>query len=919
MPPINVKVEAQRLQQAKSAIKKMKQKRMEGKRVQLNKTTSNHLGCASKGAPFFINVPQKKIEVVDSQSIFNVSSDVTKKEKQSTSDPIRKGVTKSRKINGVLGETHREVSSRVDNSSNSANICKKKVKKGPIVNIPQENGVSDFKYFYPHSSTLDDSDREEVQTDSGSTFDFCGPFIAPSKLGKTHSRKKIVSESNHIKSTNSANSVSSSTQPAKVKVKNMKRLNRSRALRTSKVRCAPMSVRMKSGSIQGPIFTVTQDDSCNQDEMKGKEMCSVLSAQVSCPKIPCSSFSAFSVTTVSDRTLTTEEITDDEDTNSDSENGMLSDDESQPEERERSSDTECVTNDFESVEETSEKLVPVSNDWSKAEFHFIDGHVILFLKHPSTFAFCGQVQFEVLMGTVEVLGHHFTPASGCQSAFSARGSSLLSVQTVLSNDSCDGSPILKESCSLASLASQGNDGDAMLLMKKSENTLPQFLEQYVNIKLFPNLPEKIDQNSYMKASKRLQCLCYPPSGSHIFRKGEDWDNICGNIGLQSVAGCTVICGGKGVGKSTMLRFLLNRLLSCGKEKVILIDFDPGQSEMTVPGCVSLSVVDKPLLGPNFTHLQESLKCVYVGDVNVSNCASRYMDACLTIINCWQSDENLRELPCVVNTIGFNKGLGVSIMVQILELLQPTNVIQVQSKFSSRNYPEQLTVEYVKRMCSSSPFRQQVLAHSQQASCPSSLNYILNIVMSVTDTMSEHCDTLGITARPLREIVTLSYLSKIARPPNFSLLETAPYCCPLDALHLNVCHENVPPFVTLSAFNASLVALCSIDPQEENITQPTESGFPSIIRGHITADCLGFGIVRGIDMEAQNLYLLTPEPPTVLARVNCLVLGAVCLPPSIYLTPSKEPGVVPYVVITGSQHAAQPSKRSFRFNRLIGNS
>lgn len=69
----------------------------------------------------------------------------------------------------------------------------------------------------------------------------------------------------------------------------------------------------------------------------------------------------------------------------------------------------------------------------------------------------------------------------------------------------------------------------------------------------------------------------------------------------------MLCGGKGVGKSTMLRFLVNRLLSSGKEEVLLIDFDPGQNEVTVPGCLSLSIIRKPLLGPNFTHLQNPEK------------------------------------------------------------------------------------------------------------------------------------------------------------------------------------------------------------------------------------------------------------------------------------------------------------------------
>lgn len=64
----------------------------------------------------------------------------------------------------------------------------------------------------------------------------------------------------------------------------------------------------------------------------------------------------------------------------------------------------------------------------------------------------------------------------------------------------------------------------------------------------------------------------------------------------------VLCGGTGVGKSTLLRYLVNKVLNV-HEKVLVLDFDPGQSEFTVMGCVSAVVVDKPVFGPNFCHLQ----------------------------------------------------------------------------------------------------------------------------------------------------------------------------------------------------------------------------------------------------------------------------------------------------------------------------
>ena len=66
---------------------------------------------------------------------------------------------------------------------------------------------------------------------------------------------------------------------------------------------------------------------------------------------------------------------------------------------------------------------------------------------------------------------------------------------------------------------------------------------------------------------------------------------------------TVICGGKGVGKSTFLRFLVNRTLPVFRE-VLCLDFDPGQPEFNLPGNVSAVLIKQPLLGPNFTHIIE---------------------------------------------------------------------------------------------------------------------------------------------------------------------------------------------------------------------------------------------------------------------------------------------------------------------------
>ena len=109
---------------------------------------------------------------------------------------------------------------------------------------------------------------------------------------------------------------------------------------------------------------------------------------------------------------------------------------------------------------------------------------------------------------------------------------------------------------------------------------------------------------------------------------EEWENAVRYAKNQdSVYGQKakiVGTGGKGVGKSTMLKYITNRLVQDGP--VLWIDLDPGQAEFTPPGCLSCTVLKMPIIGPNFTHLAvggENVLNIYLGSVNVSDVLSRY--------------------------------------------------------------------------------------------------------------------------------------------------------------------------------------------------------------------------------------------------------------------------------------------------------
>lgn len=58
----------------------------------------------------------------------------------------------------------------------------------------------------------------------------------------------------------------------------------------------------------------------------------------------------------------------------------------------------------------------------------------------------------------------------------------------------------------------------------------------------------------------------------------------------------VVVGRTGVGKSTLCRQLVNRLLSAGASAVRWLDTDVGQPELVAPGLLGLTELSTPLVG-----------------------------------------------------------------------------------------------------------------------------------------------------------------------------------------------------------------------------------------------------------------------------------------------------------------------------------
>lgn len=338
-----------------------------------------------------------------------------------------------------------------------------------------------------------------------------------------------------------------------------------------------------------------------------------------------------------------------------------------------------------------------------AQFFSLENKVILVLCPEAQFSFLGKLKICVLYGAVELYGCLYNSQNTQKpvEVYSPRGYSSISI-SASSSDGIHNKEALWDCLTaegvdrslktkLHDIIQKCTDGWVVLLLECFENTLTNFLNSYSSFKLFP----KIDNMRYSWCDpKRAECIlqAYFQFNSSA-AAGEisicpQWnENVTKQLLEQwqlTKSMITMIIGGKGVGKSTTARYLINNLLR-HSEKVVLLDFDIGQAEMTPPGSVSLNIIDSPLLGPNFTHLKMPHYQLYLEDVNVTNCMTRYIECAKKLIECLKGNKNLSQYPVVVNTMGFCKGIGLDICIFLIKLIQPNNIVQIMSKRPKNNF------------------------------------------------------------------------------------------------------------------------------------------------------------------------------------------------------------------------------------------
>ncbi|XP_072833828.2 polynucleotide 5'-hydroxyl-kinase NOL9 [Pogona vitticeps] len=547
-----------------------------------------------------------------------------------------------------------------------------------------------------------------------------------------------------------------------------------------------------------------------------------------------------------------------------------------------------------------------------AEAH--EGRAALLCLRGQTLTFTGKCCLTCLYGSVEVLGFTITPDQPPYHLFSPHTHCALTMKAIAYKEPEKPEKEMKREARSILRAHHVPQDARRKLMKKFAPQCSIVLLEHLDTPVTRFLLSH-PSFSHMFRAKKEKVPCFSLEDEALASVGvgrlalENGLLVSGSMLLaieellqacqEEDEGCPVIlvCGPKSVGKSTFNRYLINLLLNrlpC----VEYLECDLGQPEFTPPGCISLINVTEPLLGPPYTHQRRPHKMMYFGETSCEQDTERYIDTVKAVFTAYE-----RDVPLVVNTMGWVKGTGLLLLIDIIRLLSPSHVVQISAE-DFKDVP-QLTLEYVcgaaglhtrrkgpstaKRLKSEAEDVGQCWSH-RDFRLPPSAHKLLCVQpqfpgAGLAGSVRTHSSTL-------RDLAVLGYLGLLQPSDSESVLPLhglVPYQVPFGAVALKVLHVDVAPAHILYALNASWVGLCQV--QEE---LPSQAEGPVLLTQTPICDCLGFGIVRGVDMDKKLYYILSPVAPESLRLVNCLLVGNISIPNSVFLNQVGIEGEVPYV-------------------------
>lgn len=352
------------------------------------------------------------------------------------------------------------------------------------------------------------------------------------------------------------------------------------------------------------------------------------------------------------------------------------------------------------------------------------------------------------------------------------------------------------------------------------------------------------------SNSNIPILSVPPAWGSALSALED------KISQSAIPPRIVITGAKGTGKSTFSRLLANTLLNQSTPTVAYLDVDPGQPEFSQPGTVALHLLDNPTLSPTLATLAPS-RAHFIGYTSPKEDPGHYVTCITDLISHYRS--NHPNIPLIINTCGWTKGLGLELLQDIVYNAQATDIVH----FSSTRFKD-----------TSSPLEALANEHTQTYDLPAA-----------------HVPASRFSAADLRSLRIMSYFHRKGQDWDFSspLTSFPPWVIPthgqdagIDAF--SILGEYIPVESLPDALEATIVGLVTTP---GDLPEPETGVIPLLHSDALPrpedSEYVGLAVVRKLDVEKGEVQLLTPIAEEEVERWEreglrvCAVRGRVELP------------------------------------------
>ena len=171
----------------------------------------------------------------------------------------------------------------------------------------------------------------------------------------------------------------------------------------------------------------------------------------------------------------------------------------------------------------------------------------------------------------------------------------------------------------------------------------------------------------------------------------------------------MVTGPKSSGKSTFGKLLANRLITHPSRNtktkrlpdVAILDLDPGQPEYGVPSQISLIRFTEPVLQPSFCHPSsgiggfEVIRSHSLASISPASDPDLYIEAARDLVTHYRNVLGTSSL--IINTPGWIQGTGLDLLTSLISDLRPTEVV-----YMSQTGPAE-AVESLQEACRTTTF------------------------------------------------------------------------------------------------------------------------------------------------------------------------------------------------------------------------